>query len=325
MALGAFEFTAEQVEVLRAEQANPNCKFAGVDDLGRCTDEAMIVQMGAALRRASVELTEEQQRALGAASEFTYTDMAQRGNRDFEAVRIPDPEALTTEQLIETREYARDVETDSLEEVIAGCVASLRRYGFCVVDHVVPREMVPAVYHELSAGMEETMAQLSPEERQRPGPNGTTMGANEIIYQPLYQQSLCHPAVVGIAKTMLDAHVRIAQCGRRNVASDDQAEDGLGGYGPAANRGPLGREWHTCATAPLLDPSHSPPSPPPLPPAMLLLLLLLLLPPPLADRALCVCWAGTGLTISRLMGPATSSGTPERSANLSQMYACASA
>ena len=66
MALGAFEFTAEQVEVLRAEQANPNCKFAGVDDLGRCTDEAMIVQMGAALRRASVELTEQQQRALGA-------------------------------------------------------------------------------------------------------------------------------------------------------------------------------------------------------------------------------------------------------------------
>ena len=36
----------------------------------------MIVQMGAALRRASVELTEEQQRALGGASEFTYTDMA---------------------------------------------------------------------------------------------------------------------------------------------------------------------------------------------------------------------------------------------------------
>ena len=129
MALGAFEFTAEQVEVLRAEQANPNCKFAGVVDLSQCTDEAMIVQMGAALRRASVELTEEQQRALGGASEFTYTDMAQRGNRDFEAVRIPDPEALTTEELIETREYARDVETDSLEEVIAGCVASLRRYG----------------------------------------------------------------------------------------------------------------------------------------------------------------------------------------------------
>eukprot|EP01045_Picozoa_sp_COSAG04_P019020 COSAG04_NODE_1808_length_5520_cov_1.952038_1_plen_42_part_10 len=42
--------------------------------------------------------------------------MAQRGNRDFEAVRIADPEALTTEELIETREYARDVETDSLEE-----------------------------------------------------------------------------------------------------------------------------------------------------------------------------------------------------------------
>jgi hypothetical protein len=44
----------------------------------------------------------------------------------------------------------------------------------------------------------------------------------------------------------MDAHVRIANVGHRNVPSDDQAPDGeLGGFGPAANRGPNGREWHT--------------------------------------------------------------------------------
>ena len=37
-----------------------------------------------------------------------------------------------------------------------------------------------------------------------------------------YAKSLCHPAVVGIAKTMLDAHCRIANVGHRNIPSDDQ-------------------------------------------------------------------------------------------------------
>jgi hypothetical protein len=54
--------------------------------------------------------------------------MSQRGNVDFERVIIPDPQALSTEELIATREYARDVETGSLEEVIEGCVANLRLY-----------------------------------------------------------------------------------------------------------------------------------------------------------------------------------------------------
>ena len=44
--------------------------------------------------------------------------------------------------------------------------------------------------------------------------------------QPLFQQFVCHPAVVGVARTILDSHVRIAQSAQRNIASDEQAPSG---------------------------------------------------------------------------------------------------
>ena len=182
--------------------------------------------------------------------------------------RPADAGALSTEELKATRAYARDLEVHSVEEVIAGCSDSLRRYGFCCVDHVVPRDMVDAVYYELSEGQQAKIAAMSPEEKQRPGPDGKPrpMAFLGPTLQPLYSQYVCHPAVVGIAQTILDAHVRIAQSAGRNVASDDQAADGeRGGFGPAANRGPLGREWHTvrgrpaaplCAPPPCCSPQR---------------------------------------------------------------------
>lgn len=100
----------------------------------------------------------------------------------------------------------------------------------------MPREQVDAVRYELSDGMPKP-GERTEEQRFRLGPNGSAQSESELIHQPLYCQSLCHPAVVGIAQTMLDAHVRIAQHGRRNVGSDDQMENGEpGGYGPVANR-----------------------------------------------------------------------------------------
>ena len=81
---------------------------------------------------------------------------------------------------------------------------------------------------------------------------------HDIVLQPLFKQYVCHPAVVGIAQTILDNHVRIAHSAGRNVPSDDQAADGeLGGYGRAENRGPLGREWHTVRPMPLFAPAHA--------------------------------------------------------------------
>jgi hypothetical protein len=64
----------------------------------------------------------------------------------------PDEAALSTAELVASRAYARDCERHGTEEVIAGCSESIRRYGFCVVDHVVPRDVVPAMYDELSTG-----------------------------------------------------------------------------------------------------------------------------------------------------------------------------
>ena len=263
-ALSGFSFTEEQVVALRQEVAQvPGCSFPvgnlhWLDTLYEetATHHEMILDMCDALRRRLVPLTAAQQAALTAAADPIPLELSepsahgwweeQLGNVDFEPVRIPDPTALSTEQLVATRAYARDAESQSLEEVIEGCVESLRRYGFCCVDHVVPREQVAAVRHELSDGAAEKTALLTEAERQREGPNGALKSHHPIIHQPHFQQHLCHPAVVGIAKVMLDAHVRIAQAGTRNVPSDDQVAEGeRGGFGPGSNKGPLGREWHT--------------------------------------------------------------------------------
>lgn len=167
----------------------------------------------------------------------TYGD--RRGNIGPEGLgwqRPADETALTTSQLVATRAYARDVETHDLEEIIAACSLSLRRYGFCCVDHVITGEDVELVKWEMSDGLQEQLATL-----------GTQRPRSEIVLQPTFARYLCHPAIVGIAKTMLDAHVRVANVGHRNLLSDDQASHGFGGFevGPKENRGPHGREWHT--------------------------------------------------------------------------------
>ena len=111
-----------------------------------------------------------------------------------------------------------------------------------VVDHAIPRESVEAVRYELSEGTDRALAALTPEERQRPGLNGCTRELNQLTLQPLFAEHVCQPAVVGIAQSALDAHVRITATGTRNFK---------GGFGPEANRGPDGREWHTGVHAPL--------------------------------------------------------------------------
>jgi ectoine hydroxylase-related dioxygenase (phytanoyl-CoA dioxygenase family) len=162
-----------------------------------------------------------------------------RGNIGSEGLgwqRAADEAALTTPQLVASRAYARDLEVHDLEEVISACSLSIRRYGFCCVDHVIPREEVARAKWEVSDGHEQQIAALG---QQRP--------RSEIVLQPTFARYLCHPTIVGIAQTMLDAHVRIANVGHRNLPSDEQAPHGIGGFevGPKENRGRHGREWHT--------------------------------------------------------------------------------
>ena len=59
-----------------------------------------------------------------------------------------DPATLSTE-LIQSRAYAFDPKTLSAEEVVKGCVGSLGRYGFCVIDNLIPTEKVPVIRQEI--------------------------------------------------------------------------------------------------------------------------------------------------------------------------------
>jgi hypothetical protein len=115
--------------------------------------------------------------------------------------REPDPSALSTAELVASRAYAFDLETQPVEEVVAGCSESLRRCGFAVVDHVIPRGSVADVRRELSEGTEQALAAMSPEERTRPGLNGSKRDVNQLVLQPLFAQHVCHSAVVGIAQS----------------------------------------------------------------------------------------------------------------------------
>lgn len=51
---------------------------------------------------------------------------------------LADGRAADASTLAATRDYARSICDDSLEEVISGCSRALSLYGFCVIDHVVP-------------------------------------------------------------------------------------------------------------------------------------------------------------------------------------------
>eukprot|EP01051_Picozoa_sp_SAG22_P002282 SAG22_NODE_100_length_20558_cov_10.189305_17_plen_412_part_00 len=167
------------------------------------------------------------------------------GDLGFEPTRQVDRSAPSTQALVVSRSYARSAVTDSEDEIVAGCTDSLRRFGFAVIDSVIPPEAVAGVRDELSTAAERRR-QLSHTEQARPGPNGRVGRVNEFVLTPLFAEHVGHPAVGAVVRTMLDSHVRIAMQNTRVIPSDDDTPDGEpGGFGPVANRGPNGREWHT--------------------------------------------------------------------------------
>jgi hypothetical protein len=62
------------------------------------------------------------------------------GDVDYSPFRTPGTEALKA-----SRDYARSATKHSLAEAVAGCIESLRRYGFCVLDDVIPAGVVDEV------------------------------------------------------------------------------------------------------------------------------------------------------------------------------------
>jgi hypothetical protein len=169
---------------------------------------------------------------------YTSVLTAAQSSHSPEQVPAVDSDALLgTAELAATRAYAHDLETSTVEAVIQGASTSLREYGFCVIDHVIPRAQVAAVSHEISDGMDEKLLVT--------GYSGAPQ-RHDILLQPLYSSHVAHPAVLGVAQEALDAHVRIGQWGRRNIPSDDQMPPGeRGGFGPPKGRGEHMREYHT--------------------------------------------------------------------------------
>ena len=67
---------------------------------------------------------------------------------------------------------------------------------------------------------------------------------NDIVWMPSYVQHLTHPVVPGVARRVLDDHLRIAQLHTRIIATDGDGTPG--GFGSVEHRGRAdSREWHT--------------------------------------------------------------------------------
>ena len=172
-----------------------------------------------------------------------------------------------TEQLKATRDYARSAKAP-LEEVLAGCVQAIRTYGFCVVsaqhdglgaaglqtesslrltvrvagqlDDVIPEEDIAAVREEVREAPAKNQAnKQDPAGLRRKGRlKYPSEPVSDLVWMPKYAQHLAHPAVVAVAKAMLDDHLRIAQFNFRaiGVTPEEQLH--------SPNR-PFMREWHT--------------------------------------------------------------------------------
>lgn len=177
------------------------------------------------------------------------------------AQRTEDPTALATE-LRATRSYAVSA-TDA--DCVARATKALARYGFTVIDDVIPEAEVPALREEAEAAeiaiaenqqavralMDAAKARGEPPESALKGelPAGVELRAvrrrgrapktpNDILWLPKYAQHLAHPTLMAIAKRMLDDHLRIAQLHLRPIKP--------GGWGSARHNGrPDVRSWHT--------------------------------------------------------------------------------
>ena len=163
-------------------------------------------------------------------------------------------------RLARTRGYAFDAASLPAEQVVAGCTESLRRYGFTVIDHVIPPDQVAAVRDEVVAAESIISGNIAAIRDLQSGKSGKAIPPvelrpvrraghppkppNDIVRLPRYARHLANPVVTALARRVLDDHLRIAQLHLRIIAAD--RPDGTpGGFGPVQSRGREFRGWHT--------------------------------------------------------------------------------
>ena len=188
--------------------------------------------------------------------------------RDQLARAAHDPAAVTAE-LARTRAYAFDAASPAREDTVNGCAESLGRYGFCVIDNVIPADQVDGIRQEIedaqvtigrnTRGIQDLVEQkglageqlleaaaaanlqLRPVRRVGHPPKPP----NDIVWMPRYARHLANPVVRAVAGRVLDDHLRIAQLHPRIIEAD-RADGVKGGFGSVELRGRADtREWHT--------------------------------------------------------------------------------
>ena len=209
-------------------------------------------------------ITELQARAARLESELRETrSLLERAAHDADTV---------TADLVATRAYAFSARSLPTDDVVSGCADALDRFGFCVIDDVIPGADVAAIREEVeraevsiagnmqairavldaageqsdASALLETAAdagdlELRPVRRRGYGPKPP----NDIVWMPAYARHLAHPVVTAVARRVLDDHLKIAQLHLRPIAADHP--DGTpGGFGSVRHRGRADtREWHT--------------------------------------------------------------------------------
>ncbi len=182
-----------------------------------------------------------------------------------------DPVTATAE-LVRTRAYAFSV-LGTATDPVAGCADALARYGFCVVDDVIPPDDVAGIRAEVDAAettiadnmaairqlldaspdstrsvqaLKAALATAPPETELRPvrRVGRPPKPPNDIVWLPRYAPYLAHPVIAAVARRVLDDHLKIAQLHLRPIVG---ASGGApGGFGSAKIRGRADtREWHT--------------------------------------------------------------------------------
>lgn len=189
--------------------------------------------------------------------------------RDLLAQANHDVEAITAD-LARTRAYAFNAATIPVEDVVEGGANSLSRYGFCVIDNVIPTSQVDSICKEVLAA-QSAITQNMQGVRDLLGSEGRNgwellknqtatnkvelrpvrragyppKPPNDIVWMPQYAQHLANPVVTAVARRVLDDHLRIAQLHPRIIATD-KPDGTLGGFGAVEHRGRADtREWHT--------------------------------------------------------------------------------
>ena len=183
-------------------------------------------------------------------------------SRQLLAQATHNPEDFTA-NLVQSRAYAFNLRSGAPAKVVDECVDSLHRYGFCVIDNVIPANQISVIRQEViqahvkisqnmqglrervgCVGLNPSQLLTSKEVELRPvrRVGHLPKPPNDIVWMTQYAQYLAHPVITALARQVLDDHLRIAQLHLRIIESN-QPDGTPGGFGQVQHRGRDYRGW----------------------------------------------------------------------------------